>query len=40
MILITLIACMLYGEPGRYMKTQVKEYAMNNETCRQKLLLK
>ena len=31
---------MLYGEPGRYMKTEVKEYAMNNETCCQKLLLK
>ena len=34
------IACMLYGEPGRYVKTEIKEYAKNNETCRQKLLFK
>ena len=33
-------ACMLYGDPGRYVETEVKEYAMNNEICRRKLLFK
>ena len=26
-------ACMLCGDPGRYVETEVKEYAMNNEIC-------